>query len=164
MQGEAYIAEPRPGDPHPFPAVRGLGSCRDVGQGGVQLGQFQAPFSSRVEIPARDGFVQEPLSFAVVIWTVHSVLFGRRSIHPWPGPEAYVDLTRSRRQRFSVRVPGSCHGLRSRANGLGRMLRGRQLTLVRPACWQAEPMTEVITWVTFGGLAAGHRAAVSGFG
>ena len=85
MQGEAYIAEPRPGDPHPFPAVRGLGSCSDVGQSGVQLGQFQAPFSSRVEVPARDGFVQEPFSFAVVIWTVHSVLFGRRSIHPWPG-------------------------------------------------------------------------------
>ena len=105
MQGEAHIAEPRPGDPDPFPAVRGLGSCRDVGQGSVQLRQFQAPFSSRVEIPARDGFVQEPFSFAVVIWTVHSVLFGRRSSHPWPGPEAYVDLTRSRRHRFSVREP-----------------------------------------------------------
>jgi hypothetical protein len=67
MQGEAHIAEPRPGDPHPFPAVTGLGSDSDVGQSGVQLGQFQAPLSSGVEVPARDGFVQEPFSFAVVI-------------------------------------------------------------------------------------------------
>jgi hypothetical protein len=74
MQGEAHIAEPRPGDPGPFPAVTGLGSGRDMGQSGVQLRQFQAPFSSGVEVPARDGFVQEPFSFALVIWTVHSVL------------------------------------------------------------------------------------------
>ena len=131
MQREAHIAGPRPGDPVPYPAVTGLGNNSDVGQGGVQLGQFQAPFSSRVEVPASGGFVQEPFSFAVVIWTVHSVLFGRRPIHPWPPPEAYADLTRPRRQRFSVRAPGGCHGLRSRASGLGRMLRGRQLTRVR---------------------------------
>ena len=78
IQGEAHIAEPRPGDPDPFPAVTGLGSGSDVGKSGVQLRQFQAPFSSRVEVPARDGFVQEPFSFAVVIRTVHSVLFGRK--------------------------------------------------------------------------------------
>jgi hypothetical protein len=145
MQSEAHIAEPRPGDPHPFPAVKGLSSCRDVSQGGVQLGQFQAPFSCRVEILARDGFLKEPFSFAVVIWTVHSVLFGRRSIHPWPGPEAYVDLTHSRRQRFSVRAPGGCHGLRSRASGPVRMLRGRQLTRVRAGVLaELGRMTEVI--------------------
>jgi len=47
-----------------------------------------------------------PFSFAVVIRTVHSVLFSHRSSHPGPGPRAYVDLTRSSRQRFSVRVRG----------------------------------------------------------
>jgi hypothetical protein len=121
-----------------------------MSQSGVQLGQFQAPFSFRIEIPARDGFVQEPFSFAVVIWTVHSVLFGRRSIHPWPAPEAYADLTRSRRQRFRVRVRGGCHRLRSSASGLGTIFRGRQLARVSPttrpgpACWQAGRLKEVI--------------------
>jgi hypothetical protein len=66
---------------------------------------------SGLKSPARDCFIKEPFSFAVMIWTVHSVLFGRRSIHLWPAPEAYVDLTRSRRQRFSVRVRGGCRGV-----------------------------------------------------
>jgi hypothetical protein len=52
--------------------------------------------------PAGDGFVQEPFSFAVVIWTVHSVLFGRSSGRPWSALQAYLDLTHSSRQRFSV--------------------------------------------------------------
>ena len=38
LQGQAHIAEPRAGDPDPFPAIRGLGGCRHVGQGRVQLG------------------------------------------------------------------------------------------------------------------------------
>jgi hypothetical protein len=37
-QGEAQIAEPGPGDPDPFPPVRGLSSCRDMGQSCVQSG------------------------------------------------------------------------------------------------------------------------------
>jgi hypothetical protein len=129
MQGEAHIAEPRPGDPDPFPAVRGLRSGSDVGQSGVQLRQFQAPFSSGVEVPASDGFVQEPFSFAVVIRTVHSVLL--LVVGFVPGHRAYVDLTRCSRRRFSVRVRGRCHRPGSHANGLGRMLRGRRLIRVR---------------------------------
>ena len=71
MQGQAHIAEPWAGDPDPFPAVRGLGGCSDVGQGRVQLGQLGAPLGSGVKVPAGGGFVQEPFGFAVVIWAVH---------------------------------------------------------------------------------------------
>ena len=76
LSGETQIAEPRIGGLNPFPAVGGLGGCGDVGQSRVQLGQFQAPLSSRVEVPpltARGGFVKEPFGFAVVIWAVHSL-------------------------------------------------------------------------------------------
>jgi hypothetical protein len=73
MQGQAHIAEPWAGDPDPFPAVRGLGGCSDVGQGRVQLGQLEAPLGSGVKVPAGGGFVQEPFGFAVVIWAVHSL-------------------------------------------------------------------------------------------
>ena len=53
LQGETHIAESGAGDLGPFPAVRGQGGCRDVGKGRVQLGQFEAPLSSRVEVSAR---------------------------------------------------------------------------------------------------------------
>lgn len=128
MQGEAHIAEPRSGNPDPFPAVTGLGSDCYVGQSGVQLGQFQAPFSSGVEVPAGDGFVQESFGFAVVIWTVHSVLLV--FVGFVPGYQAYVDLTRVGRLRFSVRVGGRCHKPGSPGSGLGRILYGQRLTRV----------------------------------
>jgi hypothetical protein len=51
LQGETHLAEPRVGDLGPFPAVRGQGGCRNAGQGGVQLGQFEAPLGSGVEVP-----------------------------------------------------------------------------------------------------------------
>jgi hypothetical protein len=70
-QDEAQIAEPGTGDPDPFPAVRGLGSCGDVRQGRVQLGQFQAPLGSGVKVSAGGGLIEQPFGFAVVIWTVH---------------------------------------------------------------------------------------------
>ena len=92
-QGEAQIAEPGTGDPDPFPAVRGLGSCSHVGQGCVQLGQFEAPLGSGVEISAGGGFGKEPFGFAVVIWTVRAGLFGRRPGRPWPGPGPGLTLT-----------------------------------------------------------------------
>ena len=44
-----------------------------MGQGRVQLGQFQAPLGSGVKVPAGGGFVKEPFSFAVVIWAVDSL-------------------------------------------------------------------------------------------
>ena len=48
--------EPRAGDLGPFAAVRGQGGCRDVGQGGVQLGQFEAPRRLRLgAFPLRGG-------------------------------------------------------------------------------------------------------------
>ena len=90
-QGKTQIAEPGTGDPDPLPAVRGLGSRGDVGQSGVQLSQFEAPLGSGVEVSASGGFVEEPFGFAVVIWTVHSVLFGR---HPGvPGQGQSLTLT-----------------------------------------------------------------------
>jgi hypothetical protein len=67
LQGQAHRGEPRAGGPDPFPALRGLGGGRDVGQSRVQLGQFEAPVGSGVEVPAGGGFVQEPFGFAVVI-------------------------------------------------------------------------------------------------
>jgi hypothetical protein len=73
MQGHAHIAEPRAGDPDPFPPVRSLGGCRDVSQSRVQLGQFEAPLGPGVKVPAGGGFVKEPFGFAVVIWAVHSL-------------------------------------------------------------------------------------------
>ena len=81
MQGQDHLAEPRVGDPDPFPVVRGLRGCRDVGQSRVQLGQLEAPLGPRVEVSAGGGFVQEPFSFAVVVWAVHwlsSVVVSRR--------------------------------------------------------------------------------------
>ena len=89
LQGETHLAEPRAGDLGPFPAVRGQGGCRNVGQGGVQRGQFEASLGSGVEVPARGGFVKKPFRFAVVIWTVHSVLLVVVRV-VWSGSEAYV--------------------------------------------------------------------------
>src|SRR5580704_4240899 len=71
MAGETHIAESGAGDHGPFPAVRGQGGCRDVGQGRVQLGQFEAPLGSGIEVSAGGGFVKKPFGFAVVTWTVH---------------------------------------------------------------------------------------------
>jgi hypothetical protein len=102
LQGQGHITEPGTGDLNPFPAVGRLGCCRNVSQSGVQLRQFQAPLSSRVEVPAIDGFVQEPFSFAVMIRSVHSVLFGRRLLRPGRRPEAYIGLTPPGGQRFTV--------------------------------------------------------------
>jgi len=51
MQGQAHIAEPRAGDPHPFPPVRGLGGCSDVGQSRVQLRQLEAPLALGLKSP-----------------------------------------------------------------------------------------------------------------
>jgi len=73
VQGQAHLAEPRTGDPDPFPPVRGLGGCSDVGQSRVQLCQLEAPLGPGVKVPAGGGFVQEPFGFAVVIWAVHSL-------------------------------------------------------------------------------------------
>jgi hypothetical protein len=50
VQGEAHIAEPGAGHSDPFPAIGGLGGCGDVGQSRVQLGQFEAPLGSGIEI------------------------------------------------------------------------------------------------------------------
>ena len=85
MQGHAHIAEPRAGDPDPFPPVRSLGGCRDVSQSRVQLGQFEAPLGPRVEVPAGGGFVKEPFGFAVVIWAVHSLSLAVVRIVPGQG-------------------------------------------------------------------------------
>ena len=51
VQGHAHIAEPRVGDRDPFPAVRGLGGGRDVGQSRVQLGQLEAPLRPGLKSP-----------------------------------------------------------------------------------------------------------------
>ena len=51
MQGHAHIAEPRADDPDPFPPVRGLGGCSDVGQSRVQLRQLEAPLALGLKSP-----------------------------------------------------------------------------------------------------------------
>jgi hypothetical protein len=85
------LAEPRAGGPDPFPALRGLGGCRDVGQSRVQLGQFEAPLGPRVKVPAGGGFVKEPFGFAVVIWAVHQFSSVVVPGCPWRAIEAYAE-------------------------------------------------------------------------
>src|SRR5580704_3183541 len=123
MAGETHIAESGAGDLGPFPAIRGQGGCRDVGQGRVQLGQFEAPLSSRVEVSARGGFVQELFGFAVVIWTVHSVLL--IVVRVVPGRAQRLTLN-ERRPARSGSVGAACEG----------PVRGRAYCRVSgPACW-----------------------------
>ena len=63
-----------------------------MGQSRVQLGQFEAPLSSGVKVPANDGFVQEPFRFAVVIWAVHPLSLVIVRVVPGQGYEEYVEL------------------------------------------------------------------------
>jgi hypothetical protein len=82
---QAHIAEPGTSGPDPFPAVRGLGGCSDVGQSRVQLRRLEAPLSLGVKVPAGGGFVKEPFGFAVVIWAVHALSSVVVLSHPSPG-------------------------------------------------------------------------------
>jgi hypothetical protein len=56
-----------------------------MGQGRVYLRQFQAPQRRRMTLAASRGFVEEPLGFAVVIWTIHSGFFGGSASRPRQG-------------------------------------------------------------------------------
>ena len=58
----------------------------------MQLGQFDAPQRRQIGLSEAGGFVEEPFRFAVVIWTVHSALFGRRPGRTVKACAAYVEI------------------------------------------------------------------------